>query len=1008
MRYELMGCASALALSLAGGAAAAAADAPATEVGEVVVTGSFIKGTPENAALPVDVISADEIARQGAPSPLEIIKALPVSAGALGEADQFTTNRGANADGQTTVNLRGFGPERTLVLLNGKRLAPTDKSYVDVNTMPLAAIGRIEVLKDGASAVYGSDAIGGVVNFITRKNFDGLELAADYRHIRGSDGDYTGSLLWGWSGERSSILLAASVQQRSALPLVERDWAIRDYSANPQGGWTGGGNPGRFTPLSGFTPVGPSTVDPGCTQLGGVQSRPAATPSGFGICRVQYTRWDNLVETQTRYQLFAQLDTKLTDDITFHLDALYASADVPHANTSPSYVPSRDVPANILPAGFPDVNTAASPPTAGGYYVPGDNPGLAAFRAANPSVFPAGTDGVLLELGTWRPFLAGGTPLNGYGPAQVHFNREQVRVSGELQGKLPDNFVGHDIEWTFGVTYGKYVSLIETQDAVNVRLGLALRGLGGQGCDYRTGVPGVGPCKWLNPFSNAVPGAPRNGLTNPGYNPAVANNDLDLLNWIYPRGGYEFTNQLLQWDVGLTGTTGIELPGGSVKWAVGGQVRQNDFRATYTTFFNTQLSPCVDTPLNGNGACFPSPSSPLVFEAYGTPVDLSQDVGAVYGEVNVPLLETLNLAVAARYEDYGRDGGSTFNPEARAKWQATSWLAFRGSIGTTFRAPPQLSLAPISEVTGQNIFGTFIPVEIRGNPDLKPEKARSFGLGAIVEAGGFRGSIDYWNYRFKDSLTSEPLNNVLAAAFGPDGGPCTGDSAFIESHFGFSSGCDSSTITRVTTTQINGPRIKTSGLDFIGEYTWPEVAGGELTLGGTATYVHEYKIGALVVGGVADESSAFDAVGKANIDTVAFPLPRWKAQAYLEFTRGPHNLRITGRYTSSYRDQRAELFQYTRSFQTGTMAECGGLTAAGIPAVTSARCGTISAGQKLRAALLFDLAYQVKLPWDTTVTAAMTNVFDRDPGFARTVLNYDSLTGDPLGRTFKIGVRKSF
>ena len=86
----------------------------------------------------------------------------------------------------------------------------------------------------------------------------------------------------------------------------------------------------------------------------------------------------------------------------------------------------------------------------------------------------------------------------------------------------------------------------------------------------------------------------------------------------------------------------------------------------------------------------------------------------------------------------------------------------------------------------------------------------------------------------------------------------------------------------------------------------------------------------------------------------------------------------------------------------------GGLTAAGIPAVTSARCGTISAGQKLRAALLFDLAYQVKQPWDTTVTAAMTNVFDRDPGFARTVLNYDSLTGDPLGRTFKIGVRKSF
>jgi iron complex outermembrane receptor protein len=153
---------SALAVAISTGAAQTAAAQPAqpptpASVSEVVVTGSFIRGTPEDAALPVDVIGADELQKQGSPSPVELIKSLTVSNGVLGDTNQFDA-RAQGAEGSATINLRGLGPARTLVLWNGHRLvnAPTlNGNSPDINVLPFAAIGRIEVLKDGAAATYG-------------------------------------------------------------------------------------------------------------------------------------------------------------------------------------------------------------------------------------------------------------------------------------------------------------------------------------------------------------------------------------------------------------------------------------------------------------------------------------------------------------------------------------------------------------------------------------------------------------------------------------------------------------------------------------------------------------------------------------------------------------------------------------------------------------------------------------------------------------------------------------
>src|SRR5262245_26226368 len=304
-----------------------------SEVAEVViVTGSYIRGAAEDAALPVDVISAEDLEKQGAPTTLEMLKSLSVSNGVLGDTNQFDA-RAQGSEGSGSVNLRGFGPQRTLVLLNGRRMVNNPfTGSVDTNMIPSSAIGRVEVLKDGAAATYGSDAIAGVVNFITKSNLRGLDLAADFKQIEDSDGDYTASASFGWGGERASFLLSGGYQHRSELLVKDRDWAVRDYYDNPQGGYSAAGNPSSFITLNGAT-INGLFRDPQCANLGGVPSLSGTTP----VCRWQYTQFDSLTETEDRYQAYAEFNFDLTDSTSFHMEALYGKTDVPDWRTSPSY-----------------------------------------------------------------------------------------------------------------------------------------------------------------------------------------------------------------------------------------------------------------------------------------------------------------------------------------------------------------------------------------------------------------------------------------------------------------------------------------------------------------------------------------------------------------------------------------------------------------------------------------------------------------------------------------------
>jgi iron complex outermembrane receptor protein len=1000
MRSRFFCSASAVAVTLAASfATSAAAQTPAAEVSEVVVTGSFIRGAVEDAALPVDVISQEDIEKQGSPSTLELIKNLSVSSGVLGDTNQFDT-RAQGSEGSGSINLRGLGAARTLVLLNGRRMAPNPfgqagAGIVDTNTLPTAAIGRVEILKEGAAATYGSDAIGGVVNFITRKNLDGLEAGASYRYIDGSKGDYDASVLWGKTFENGNILISAGWQHRSELKVVDRrDWAVRPFTDNPEGGWSGGSSTTGYVPITqtatgAWVPTGTGVtgvtgaVDVGCSALGGI---PVA--GAIQSCRFHYTEYDNLVEREDRFQIYGEANFDLNENHKFHLETLFAKTDVPNWKTSPSYL-SLQTP------------TATTNPTVGsltpavllGWFVPASNPGLVAYRAANPGLVPASATGVHIPGVLYRPISFGGNPIfpGNEGSSEGLRQYEAYRVSGGFRGETGFAGIGYDV----ALTYGQEVGRRTGYDTVASRLQLALRGYGslasdtGGGCTAgetanftsNAGNNALG-CYYFNPFANAVQSNAVTGQTNPGFNQAVANNP-DVIRWFFPQVSTKQTTRLVVADAVLNGATGIQLAGGPVAWAAGLQFRRDMFDSQYSGLSDVNVSPCIDTPVTGTGSCTVR-NGPLVFLGTGEEQELARNVWAAFAELAVPVTDNIQLQLAGRYEDY-EEVGSTANYKVTARWQIVDWLALRGSLGTTFRGPPLTSLTN-SSVTGLSfIAGSFRAIDFFGNPNLEAETADTYSVGAVISAGPLKATVDYWRFDFDNPIVGEPSGSIVNTMF-PGGANTrcnTPQFAGLQSRFTFQGACSTATIARVRTQVVNGPRIKTSGIDFLADYNFGDVMGGELRVGASATYTLEYKIGAFTVEGVVVEA-AYDAAGFLNYQLSATSLPEWKGSAFVEYTRGAHNLRFTLNYIDSYKDQRASIL---------------------VPNPVS---GQVNGGQKIKATTLAEIDYRVQLPWDTTATLSIDNLFDEDPSFARLDLNYDPFTGNPLGRTYKVSVRKRF
>ncbi|GBF57548.1 colicin I receptor [Candidatus Phycosocius bacilliformis] len=955
-------------------------EAPKKEVEVVVVTGTFIRGTSESASLPVNVISSADLEKAGTPSTVELIKLLNVSSGVQGDTNQFDSRAQGN-EGAGSVNLRGIGPERTLVLLNGRRMAYNPfglvGTVVDTNLIPSAAIGRVEVLKDGAAATYGSDAVAGVVNFITRTNLEGFEVGGDYKAIDGSDGNYTASLAWGHKTDRAKLFVSLGLQKKTELPVTARDWANRDYLSNPEGGWSAAGNPGTYIaigPTGG--PVSLPTREPNCTPLGGFAGFSGSTP----VCFFHFTPYDNLVEKEERSQFFASADVTINENHALHGEILISNTNTPEWKTSPSYAFLQAPSAQALPtpSGLP-----------GRFFVPATNPGYIDLLAKNPGLFPASAIGV--NMLAYRPFSYGGNPKftssDPRGGSQGERSFEAVRVSVGLKGKLTES-INYDVNLAAmddtGIRTG--------YDVLVNRFQLALRGLGGPNCNVAANTPGANGCQWFSPFGTAIPGNSVTGVVNPQYNAALGAANAALVDWFYPEVRTKQTSSLVVFDAVLNGELGIQLGDGPIGWAAGYQYRKNSFRSDFSKFSDLTQQPCVSSPDFNNNVCA-AITGPTVFLSGSFPANVSADVNAAFFELRLPFSERFEAQIAGRYEDFGGKVGSTFNPKLSAKWQMTDTFALRGSTSTTFRAPSVSNIQPTSVTTLQSILGTFRAVDIFGNPDLEPETATTYNVGALFDSGHLRASVDYWRFDFDNPIVNEPIAGLVAALFPTTGAGNCGNSAFaaIQAKFTFSGGvCNSANISRLNTTVINGSPLLTDGIDVSIDYMFENVMGGDLKLGLDATYTMSYDIDALFIGGV-KVAEPLDAVGKLNFQTTAYPLPQYKGTLYGLYETGGHSLRLAMNFIDEYEDQRTAPFAASLNYSA-----------------TAGTTAVISSGKTIKGWQSFDLNYRWAMDNDLTFTFGIENILDRDPSFARLELNYDPFTGNPLGRTYKIGLKKAF
>lgn len=926
------------------------------ELEVIVVTGSYIQGTAEDAALPVDVFTADDLQMQGSPTMVDLVKSIPAVQGVLGESNQFGS---AQSTGSSNINLRGIGAVRTLVLMNGRRIAgsPTGQG-VDTNLLPMAAIGRIEVLKEGAAATYGSDAVAGVVNFITKTNVEGLSLDASYSYIDGSDGDYHANALWGHRADTWNVMVAAGYRHRSELNTTERDWAVRSYDENPQGGFSSFGSPGQYNTTAAGTIEAQTFRDPGCAALGGF---PIAGTDG---CRLQYITFDNLTEREEHYQLYSEFNMDLGEKTAFHFEALYAVHDAPEENSSPSYGPQQG--ANLTAT--PSTNLVAP-----NYVIPLNNPGL---RAILPLLDQVDRDAVLARRFVvasglqWRPLGSGGNPLTGEGKKDERLF-DGFRVSTGFNGEF-----GPGIGWDAAVTYSENTRETNTPDILAYRLQLALNGFGGPSCSGA--VAGQGGCLFFNPFSNAFAGNPSTGVVNDfNYDPALAN-DRALIDWMFEDTGAKDTSSTLALDLVFNGELPLSLPGGAIAWAAGGQYRDEGYEREVNYWSDIEKNPCVDTPTNGNMGCTTQFG---VFTFFG-PLrnqDLSRDVFGVFGEVNLPLLESLQAQLALRYEDYGGLVGSTTNPKVSLRWQALDWLAFRGSAGSTFRGPQQTQLLNgfTTTLVYTGVNRGYKPYDNYGNPDLKPEEADTFNIGTIVQAGNFKASLDYWKFNFKNPIGTEGGTELVAKFFGVNPGDANlcDDPTYdaLQARFTFTAGCSAATLTRTRVNVINGPEEDISGLDASLSYLFEGVAGGDLLFGADGSYTLKYERDALFVEGVLIQEKDDYAGTRGGAGTGS--LPKLRGSTYLDYSRGNHGLRWTSRY---------------------------------IDGVTDVRSSVPDARREIGSFLTHDLVYRLQLPGETTFTASVINLTDRDPPLALLDLSYDPFIGNPLGRYFKVAASKRF
>lgn len=863
-------------LMLVGGSqTAAAADAPVydQDLEEIVVTGSRIQRRLEDAPVPVVVVDRDAIERASQDAIGKVLQQLPMNTG-------FSTNTGVNngGDGTTRMNLRGLGAERTLVLVNGRRFVYGGNggdTSVDLNMIPQSVVQRVEVVGVGASTIYGSDAIGGVVNLITREDYDGAEISGSYTTNDHGDGTiYDISFFAGQIGERGYVTFGGELVDQD--PVYQGD---REYSENTEyvryDGSIGYGG-------SGATPQGQFRVPPG-NALG--------LPGGTGV---RYTRVDgsgnpptaddfrvydfatdfynfapiNYLQTPSERQYFWALGGyDLSDSV-----SLFAEAVIHHRGSEQLLAPTPFF---------------SGDPAAGSPILEDGEAGIPADNYYNPF-------GVDLE---W-PWYVNRRFSESVGRRYTEDAETQWYVAG-LRGIIGDS----SWNWELSADYGRNDTTTTTKgefrsDRLQFALGSSgLDALGNVVCGKPDPISGIVPAE--NIIAGCVP-LNLFGGQGPDGRGTITQAMLDYTSGSLTDRGY---NEQQIYELTFRGNWGA-VQGGDIKWAVGAARRVESSADKLDPAKLDGTAGGLQYNLSGGGQ----------FTA-----------NEAYVEAEIPFLngvtgaELLSVTGGLRYSDFSSFGSVT-TYQGGLLYRPLRSLTLRGGYGTVFRAPPIVALYS-SNLTSVNGYGdpcgnnptpeqmvnceaagvpggSYVQSEedifaeiIGGNPDLKPEEGDSVSAGVTFSPSFVSGldlSLDYWRTSLDDVIAIDPYGGDFTQACADSGSP--------QACGRIQRNADGS-IRLVDARNTNGASLIASGVDLDLGYA-TSLVGGSIGTRVTVSYLSEYDY---------VPSQGANAIHGAGRDVFPFgAFPQWRGLGYVEYARGGWSASYQVQYIGSIKECQAE------------------------------------------------------------------------------------------------------
>lgn len=734
----------AAAVNLAIFAPAGYAQDSSANIEKIEVTGSHIRRTDMEGPSPITSIDADQIAATGVTDLIGLFAKLPIS----GQGTFSTQGNSSDdtANGGSSVSLRGLGADSTLILVNGRRVSVSpfakgiDTAFVDINNIPIFAIKRVDIQKDGASATYGSDAIAGVINIILKDDFDGLELSAKYGDTADGGGEEQNfSLMFGTTSEKANHTFILDYFDREEVLYSDRDYS---RSANQ----------------AALRPNDPDAVDfrsssgiPGTIALRSDPTNRIIDEFGQDVCAPEdIDRASNLC----RYD-YAPHMTMIPDAERFSFNYL---GNYEISSTARAFIELNGQNSKSIVRG-------AASPSFDELFMDGDN--INHPFADDPT----------------HPFFGQDLTMRrrtvDIGNREKRVDTDYYRTIFGLEGEFGD------WNWTTAYSYIKSESV-------------------------ERGVDGF-------PNSARAQEAIDSGLWNPFEPSANSQEALDFIETQTSRVG-KSTIRILN---GTVSGPLFEIASGDVMMAFGIERREESISDNPDEQF-----------LRGE-----------VFGTEATQANGDRDVTAYFTEFSIPAMDTLEIQLALRHEDYS-DFGTTTDPKISFLWNPLDNLSFRGSWGTAFRAPSlhQLGLGRTDEspnlvdnlrcdAVGLGCDPQEYTAVFEGNPDLQPEESTSYNLGVIYEiTDDLSFSLDYYSYDIEDIIASDTQALINARGLDPE----------IVQRIPTSNPNDPGEIVRIFDSFQNLNDLETTGLDLDVNYRF-ENSMGEFRLGYVLNYVLDYE-----------------------------------------------------------------------------------------------------------------------------------------------------------------------